>query len=96
MSRFVLSSKAKCDLSEISKYTYKTWGGRQFDKYIRNLHEVFEGLASGMLKAQTYDFKKSYKKYYVGKHIIFFRQLSSDNIQIVRILHQSMDVGSHI
>lgn len=96
MSRFVLSSKAKSDLSEISKYTYRTWGGRQFDKYIRNMHEIFEGLANGILKGQIYDFKKGYKKYYVGKHIIFFRQLSSGYIQIVRILHQSMDVGSHI
>lgn len=96
MSRFVLSSKAKFDLSEISKYTYKTWGGRQFDKYVRNLHEVFEGLASGMLKGQIYDFKKGYKKYYVGKHIIFYRDLSADTIQIVRILHQAMDVALHI
>lgn len=96
MSRFVLSNKAKYDLSEISKYTYKTLGAQQFDKYIRNLHEVFEDLASGMLKGQIYDFKKGYKKYYVGKHIIFFHELSAGTIHIVRILHQSMDVGSHI
>jgi toxin ParE1/3/4 len=96
MSRFVLSNKAKNDLSEIAKYTYKTWGRQQLESYIRGMHEVFEGIAAGTLKGQIYDLKKGYKKYYIGKHIIFFRQLSTDTIQVVRILHQSMDVGSHI
>jgi toxin ParE1/3/4 len=57
---------------------------------------VFASLANGALQGNDYYSKKGYKKYYVGKHIIFFRQLSTDTIQIVRVLHQAMDVGSHI
>lgn len=96
MSKFILSKKARNDLKEIAKYTYKTWGETQCDRYIFAIDEVLGGLASGVLRGHICDFREGYKKYYVGKHVVFFRQLSEQTIQIVRILHQAMDDESHI
>jgi toxin ParE1/3/4 len=32
----------------------------------------------------------------VGRHLIFYRQLSEDAIEIVRILHGRMDIETHL
>lgn len=96
MSQFLLSKKARHDLKEIAKYTYTTWGEDQCSRYIREVDEVLDKLATGALQGQDCDFRKGYKKYYVGKHVIFFHQFLEKTIKIVRILHQSMDQELHI
>ena len=37
-----------------------------------------------------------YRKFNVGSHIIFYRQIISDSIEIVRVLHGHMDVENHL
>ena len=39
------------------------------------------------------DIRLGYKKYMVWKHIIFYREIDGVAIEIVRILHGSMDTG---
>ncbi|HAS8147395.1 type II toxin-antitoxin system RelE/ParE family toxin, partial [Vibrio vulnificus] len=34
-----------------------------------------------------------YRKFPQGSHVIFYRQIGSQNIEIIRILHKSMDVN---
>ena len=41
------------------------------------------------------EIKKGYGKHHVGRHLIFYRQTTS-YIEIIRILHESMDVDSHL
>ena len=41
------------------------------------------------------EIRKGYRKHHVGRHLIFYRQTTS-HIEIIRILHESMDVDSHL
>ena len=41
------------------------------------------------------DTRPGYRKAACGSHMIYFRQ-DGDDIDVVRILHQSMDVGRHL
>ena len=40
--------------------------------------------------------RRGYRKYGVGKHLIFYRQADNNSIEIVRILHGSMDVEQRL
>jgi toxin ParE1/3/4 len=40
------------------------------------------------------DIRPGYCKYQVGRHLIFYRQVS-DGLEIVRVLHDRMDVETH-
>ncbi|WP_454819373.1 type II toxin-antitoxin system RelE/ParE family toxin [Labrys neptuniae] len=38
--------------------------------------------------------REGYLKYNVGSHIVFYRRMEQ-TIDIIRILHQRMDIGRH-
>jgi len=39
--------------------------------------------------------RQGYFKYKIGKHLIFYR-LQDGDVEVVRILHQKMDIEAHI
>ena len=94
---FHLTTKAKEDLKNIARYTQENWGKKQRNIYLKQIDDIFHLLSQGKQKGKIYDhIKKGYFKYNVGKHIIFYRQFTKSEIQIVRILHQRMDAPNHI
>jgi toxin ParE1/3/4 len=96
MPAFQLTNKAKSDLKAIARYTEKTWGLKQRNVYLSDLDECFSLLAdSPDLGFPCDEIKQGYFKFYLGKHIIFFRRLNATT-QIVRILHERMDIERHL
>lgn len=94
MNNFVLTNKAVEDLSDIWNYTYDKWSEYQADKYYRILIDSI-----GMIAKRPYVLGKKYdeilsglKGYKVNRHIIFFLVLPSCDIEVIRILHESMDL----
>ena len=97
MSRIVLSSKAKTDLSEVWNYTYTQWGVEQTEKYVRDLWGVIEGLPDNLIKAVDIgDVRRGYRKIRAGSHVIFFKVTNDGVIDVIRILHQKMDFNRHL
>ena len=97
MSKFVLTSKAKSDLKSIAKYTSKNWGRTQRNKYLSVMNSTFCDLADDVLIGQRYfNILNKYYKYQIGKHIIFYHRIDKNMIEIVRILHEKMDIQSHL
>jgi toxin ParE1/3/4 len=91
MTKYVLSPRAKADISEIWDYTVERWGIRQAEIYAIQLKSAIETLASHPYEGQTCDeIRTGYRKYPSGSHILFYR-LTSAGIDVVRILHQRMD-----
>jgi toxin ParE1/3/4 len=41
------------------------------------------------------DIREGYRKYHVGRHLIFYRQAGKD-IEIIRILHDRMNIENHL
>lgn len=94
---FQLTSKAIEDLKSIALYTEETWGTRQRNIYLKQIDDLFHLIAKSPKKGKScFEVKEGYYKYNVGKHIIFYRQISAMEIQVVRILHSSMDVPDHL
>ncbi|MBF0438589.1 MAG: type II toxin-antitoxin system RelE/ParE family toxin [Magnetococcales bacterium] len=97
MSGFVLTRKALDDLKEIGSYTERNWGRTHRNRYLLMLDQCFHDLASSPLKGRDCGFIRSgYRKYQVGKHLVFYRALALDQIEIVRVLHECMDVEQHL
>jgi toxin ParE1/3/4 len=96
MSSFRLTRKAREDLKSIARYTQQTWGRKQRNKYLTLLDKRFSALAETRTLGHTCDeIRPGYRKFHEGRHIIYYRA-AADGIEIVRILHASMDVERHL
>ena len=90
-----MTKKAIQDLKEIGRFTQETWGREQRNRYLSKLDECFEMIAIQPLIGKDCDYiRAGYRKYHVGRHLIFYRK-KADHVEIVRILHDRMDVDSH-
>ncbi len=95
MSPFRLTELAKQDLLSIGRYTQKTWGTEQRNRYLTMLDDCFQLLARDPHKGRTCDeISPGYRKYHIGRHLIFYRE-TDEYIDIIRILHDRMDIESH-
>ncbi|NIV43228.1 MAG: type II toxin-antitoxin system RelE/ParE family toxin [Candidatus Dadabacteria bacterium] len=93
MPSFFLTKKAKADLIDIALYTETTWNREQRNEYLKELDDAFHDLTKMPHKGSKCDYiREGYRKFPIGKHLIFYRQVEDNNIEIVRILHGSMDV----
>lgn len=96
MPAFRLSALAKADLKDIGRYTQKTWGREQRNRYLAQLDASFHDLAQTPQKGRRCDdIREGYRKYQVGRHVIFYRQ-NDDDIEIIRILHDRMDAEANL
>ena len=96
MPAFLLSEKALEDLKSIGRYTLKSWGREQRNIYLSKLDESFYLLAERpQLGSARDDIRNGYRVYHVRRHLIFYRQKPTE-IEIIRIMHDSMDVETHL
>ena len=93
MSKFSLTEKAKDDLKKIARFTQKRWGKVQRNTYLRSLDGCFHQLSDNPAMGRSCDeIKPGYYKFPTGSHVVFYRCKTERMIEIVRILHESMDV----
>jgi toxin ParE1/3/4 len=95
MAKYFLTNKAVEDLSKIWEYTYEGWSESQADKYYDLLTSSFQGIVQNPELGKNYD--EIYKIIFglhVGKPIVFYRKAQAGDIEILRILHQRMDLKS--
>lgn len=96
-NEFILSKKAVEDLSEIWEYTVQNWSEAQADRYYFMLLEFCQDIADG--KAATKKYFEIYADLFgtrAGRHIIFFRPNEVGNIEVLRILHNRMDLRNRM
>lgn len=97
MSGFVLSPAARADLEAIWRYTAGRWGTDQAERYLRLIQTACEALAQGrQIGRSAEDVRAGYYHAEVGSHILFFRLGEAGVIDVVRILHQRMDIDRHL
>lgn len=97
MAKYFLTNKALEDISTIWEYTYEVWSESQADKYFELLTTSFGEIAQNPGLGKNYDeIDKAIYGLRVGKHIVFYRLTQIGDIEIVRILHQRMDLKNKI
>lgn len=97
MAKVILRQEAIDDLNDIWIYTIDEWTEKQADKYYSaiefactqigknpELGKEYHGITKNLLGLRT------------GKHIIFYQVISKDRIEVVRILHERMDLKNRL
>ena len=92
-----ISHKAAQDLEDIWLYTFKNWSVEQADRYYKLIIDEIKYLSrnSGNGKSISY-IKEGYWVTKVKSHLIFYKRSEEFNIEIVRILHERMDIENRI
>jgi len=94
---FRISRRAAADIDAIWDYTASRWSVEQAEAYVRAIQAAIYDLASGKAAGAAFPMlKRDYARYLIGSHVIFYRRGPAARLEIVRILHQSMDFGRHL
>tara|TARA_R110000823_G_scaffold309545_1_gene433786 strand:+ start:3022 stop:3321 length:300 start_codon:yes stop_codon:yes gene_type:complete len=97
MAEYKLTNKAVDDLSKIWDYTFEVWSENQADKYFDSLITNCQEIADNPDLVRTYDgISKQLLGLKTNRHIIFYRTLEQDYVEITRILHERMDLKKRI
>ena len=97
MSRYLLSPAAQLDLAQIWDYTCRHWDVEQADEYLRELQRAIELAAVNPRIGQGCDeIRPGYRKLAAGSHTLYYRVTPDGVIDVVRVLHQRMDVDRHL
>lgn len=97
MAKYYLTKKAIEDLSNIWDYTFEEWSEQQADRYYQMLIGNFNEISQNPDLGKNYtDIVSSLFGFKAGKHVIFYRKLSSKEVEITRILHEMMDLKRRI
>ncbi len=93
---YKLTREAKNDLIAMGSYTFRKWGENKAKEYHYKIQQQFESLLSNPEKGRVrYDLGNGCRTIPIAKHIIIYR-INGSNIEILRILHQSMDVENYL
>lgn len=97
MADFRLTKKAVEDLTDIWNYTIENWSENQADIYyqllINSIREIAHKPYIGKKYSGILDSLIGLK---AGRHIIFYREISEHIVEIIRILHEQMDLKNRI
>lgn len=97
MANYSLTNKAVDDLSKIWDYTYEVWSESQADKYYYQILEDCQALVQNQTLGKNYnEINSEILGYKSGQHLIFYRIIKKNEIEIVRILHSRMDLKNKI
>jgi len=97
MARYKLTNEAVKDLEEIWIYTYRNWSVEQADRYYNLIIDEIEFLSSNPLSGRSMDYiKEGYRVSNVKSHLIFYKIITNEAIEIIRVLHQRMDVKNRM
>lgn len=97
MAEYHLTNKAVEDLNGIWEYTFDYWSEEQADKYYSMLLEFFQTIADNPESGKNYDgIVTGISGLRAHRHIIFYRKINTGMIEIIRILHERMDLKSRI
>ena len=97
MAKYILSNKAVEDLSIIWDYTFELWSEAQADKYYHMLLDYCQELADKKIFGKQYaEINEEIFGIKAGQHIIFYRILKNKRTEIVRILHNRMDLKNRL
>lgn len=94
--KIVFHESAIGDLEEIWIYTFQTWSFEQADRYHSLIYKEITFLASQpRLGKDLNHIRKGYRSSKVKSHLIFYKYSSSE-IDIMRILHENMDIPNRL
>ena len=97
MNTYRISQQAIEDIEKIWFYTLHKWSKEQADRYydliIGEIAFIADNFMTGKSVEQT---RKNYRVSKIKSHLIFYRKAENDIVEIVRVLHQRMDIKKRL
>lgn len=97
MKKYRISEKAVSDLEKIWLFTFNKWSREQADHYYNVIINEIEFVVNNYEFCSNMDFvRPGYRMTKVKSHLIFFKITTDNLIEIIRILHQNMDIENRL
>ena len=95
--RYSISEKANQDIENVWLYTFENWSLEQADRNYNLILDEIEFISENFESGKSVDYiKKGYRSSIVKSHIIFYRKSRRNIVEIIRVLHQKMDIENRI
>ena len=96
MSKYLLSPEAQKSLLNIKTYSVKTFDKKRTTIYLKALRDRMRALSeSPLMGIARNEIKDGYYSYFEGSHTVYYR-IKETHIDIIDILHQSMEPSTHL
>jgi len=96
-NQYQISKQAIEDLDSIWIYTLQKWSKEQADRYYNLIIEEIEFVADNFMAGKSAEqTRKNYRITKVKSHLIFYRKVDNGIVEIVRVLHQRMDIKKRL
>ena len=97
MAKYNLTKKSVEDLADIWNYTFEEWSEKQADTYYDMLIANCKSIAENPRLGKNYNgITENLFGLRTNRHIIFYRQITENEIEVTRILHERMDLENRI
>lgn len=97
MAKYKLTNQAVKDLSKIWEYTFDVWPEKQADKYYQSLITNCQNIAINPELGKKYEgISNQLLGLKANRHIIFYRTVKENYVEITRILHERMNLKKRL
>ena len=92
-TQYRISAQAIIDLEEIWFYTLDNWSIEQADRYYKAIISEIEYVTKHFDSGKSITkIRTGYRSSKVNLHIVFYKKANDGIVEIVRILHERMDI----
>ena len=97
MVNVILRQEAIDDLNSIWIYTFEKWSESQADKYYETIKFACKEIGRNPNLGKEYTtISRHLLGLKSGKHIIFYNLISDTKVEVIRILHQRMELKNRL
>ena len=95
---YKISAKALADIEEIWLYSAGKWSTEQADRYVNLIFDEIEYLAQHPSGAKDIGhLRENYWCAKVKSHLIFYKRIGKPHaIEVIRVLHERMDIENRL
>lgn len=95
--QYRISKQAIVDLNDIWIYTFHKWSKEQADSYYNLILTEFDFIVDNFMAGKSAEqTRQDYRVFKVKSHLIYYRRSSDNIVEIVRILHEKMDISTRL
>ena len=97
MAKAIFRQEAINDLTDIWNYTLHEWSENQAERYYNAIKFACKEISENPNIGKNYtEISQHLFGLKARKHIIFYHQISEEEIEIIRILHEIMDLKNKV
>ncbi len=96
MRSLVIKPLAESDLIDVWLYSFDKWGEAQAGRYLKVLNvQMVKLLTHPLLGRSRESLRLGYRSLQIERHLVFYR-VSEAEVEIVRVLHVSIEPELHL